>query len=109
MALIWRKQGTARRRKLAAPCEHERGGGMGDMGAVGALVIGAPRGAPRGHLYRQGMRGMGASARDVLNTLTGGAVGTVEQKLGKIETALKLSTAAALISAVVSLYSLRRK
>lgn len=105
MALIWQKPGAARRRKFAAPCEHERGG----MGAVGALVVGAPRGAPRGHLYRQGMRGMGASARDVLNTLTGGAVGTVEQKLGKIETALKLSTVAALISAAASLFSMRRK
>ena len=112
MALIWKVPGRARRRKLAAPCEHERAG-MGDLGAVGALVIGAARGAPRGALYRQGMRGMGSPAGDAarafLNRVTGGAVGTVEQKLGRVETALKISTGAALLAAAASLFAATRR
>lgn len=112
MALMWRMPGGARKRKLAAPCEHERGG-MGSMGSVGALVIGAPRGAPRGMLYRQGMAGMGGpvgdTARALLNRVTGGAVGSVESKLDRVSTALKISTAAAVISAVASLVALQRR
>jgi hypothetical protein len=83
---------------------------MRGMGDLSALVIGAERGLPPGELWRRGMAGMGDEGGGFLNTLTGGAVADISAKLTRVEFALKLSTAAAVASALLSFWlSTRRR
>ena len=82
-----------------------------NMAGLSALVIGAPAGLPRGELWREGMRGMGdSSTGGWLNNLTGGAVAGIAEKLARVETALKVSTGAAVATAALALFlALRRR
>lgn len=99
--------GPGRRRRPL----HKRPGQMRGMGDLSALVIGAEKGLPPGELWRRGMAGMGDdTGGGFLNTLTGGAVADISAKLAKVEFALKLSTAAAVASALLSFWlSTRRR
>ena len=92
--------------------------GMGDIGAVGALLVGArPLGSP-GELYRQGMADLEVVQRGQLGAidldqLTGGALTKIQGQLDQVAFALKVSTAAAIGSAVIAMVasalSYRRK
>lgn len=83
---------------------------MRGMGDLSALVIGAERGLPPGELWRRGMAGMGDDSGGWLNSLAGGAIADISAKLAKVEFALKLSTAAAVASALLSFWlSTRRR
>ena len=94
---------------------------MGDVGGDGpgqfsAMVIGAPRGLGPSELWRRGMAGledMGDAAPaggGWLDNLTGGAASTILAKLDQVSFALKVSTAAAVGSALLSLWlSTRRR
>ncbi len=77
-----------------------------NMAGLSALVVGAPSGLPRGELWREGMADLGdeSATGAWLNTVTGGAVADIAAKLARVETALKVSTAAALGSAALALF-----
>lgn len=82
------------------------------MRGVPALVVGTPAGARAGDLWAQGMAGMGRGGMgaSVADSLTGGAFSCLLVKLSTVELALKISTAAAVGGAALSLIlALRRK
>ena len=95
---------VARRRRLIRRMRPFAG-----MQGVAALVIGAPPAATAGELYRQGMRGMGGMGANILQEITGGATDKIQAQLAKVELALKISTAAAVASALVSLLVAARR
>jgi len=98
--LLDAKPRVTRRRRLIHPRP------FAGMQGVAALVIGAPPSASPAELYRQGMRGMGAN---ILQEITGGAADRVQAQLNKVELALKISTAAAVASALVTLLVAARR
>jgi hypothetical protein len=88
-----------RRRPSLAP---DRAG----MRGVSALVIGTPPGSRPGELWRQGMAGMGDG---LLDKLAGGTIATIQGQLSKVELALKISTAAAVASFLLSVFLATRR
>jgi hypothetical protein len=81
--------------------------GLGDIGSVGALLVGARPLGP-GELYRQGMADLGVVSRRQmgaidLDQITGGALTKIQGQLDQVALALKISTAAAIGSAVIAM------
>jgi hypothetical protein len=95
-----------RRRRRPGP-----GASSAGMQGVAALVIGTPRRATPEQLWRQGMAGMGETrGRSLLDRITGGGVTNIQEQLGRVELALKVSTAAAVVGMLLTAFAvLRRK